>query len=75
MYRRAVTYAAKMVAGAGSLQLGAAAVALTDKQLNKKPDWYKKEVLALEDSLKRLSTYAYIESEEVLNTAEENFNR
>lgn len=75
MYRRAASYAAKMAAGVGSLQLGAAAVALTDKQLSKKPEWYKNDVLALESSIKLLSTYRYIESEEALDSAEEVFNR
>jgi tetratricopeptide (TPR) repeat protein len=75
MYRRAAVYASKMIAGVGSLQLGAAAVALTDKQLGKKPEWYKNSVLSLEHSLKTLSKYSYIESEEVLNHAEESLQR
>jgi len=76
MFRRAAINASKLVAGVGSMQFGAAAVvALTDKQLSKKPDWYKNAVLSLEDSLKTLSKYSFIESEEVLNHAEETLQK
>ncbi|KAI6189544.1 Regulator of microtubule dynamics protein 1 [Aphelenchoides bicaudatus] len=76
MFRRAATTAGKLLIGAaGSFQMGAAAVALTDKQLSKKPEWYRHNVLSLEESLKKLSTYTWIESEEVLNEAEENLKQ
>jgi tetratricopeptide (TPR) repeat protein len=70
MFRRVFTTGAKLASGLAAVQMSAAAVALTDKQLNKKPEWYKNAVLSLEDSLKKLSTYAYIESSETLENAE-----
>jgi tetratricopeptide (TPR) repeat protein len=71
MFRRAFSATAKLATGLASVQMGATAVALTDKQLNKKPDWYKNAVLSLEDSLKKLSTYKFIESPETLDHAEQ----
>jgi len=71
MFRRVFTTAAKLTAGLGSVQLGAAAVALTDKQLNKKPAWYKESVLRLEESVKKLGTYAWIDDHETLEHAED----
>lgn len=40
MFRRAAATVGRVVAGVGAVQLGAAAVALTDKELSKKPEWY-----------------------------------
>ncbi|VDK48162.1 unnamed protein product [Anisakis simplex] len=52
------------------VQLGAAtAVALTDKQLLKKPEWYQHAVQRLEKTIKKTGKYGYIESEEVLDEA------
>ena len=40
MFRRAFSSLGRVAVGLGGVQLGAAAaVALTDKQLNKKPEW------------------------------------
>ncbi|CAD5229856.1 unnamed protein product [Bursaphelenchus xylophilus] len=75
MFRRVLQSSAKLVAGVGALQLGAAGVALTDKQLGKKPAWYQDAVKSLESSLKELGKSSYIESEEVLTHAEEVFTR
>ncbi|CAD5226440.1 unnamed protein product [Bursaphelenchus okinawaensis] len=75
MFRRVLQSTAKLAAGAGALQLGAAGVALTDKQLGKKPEWYQNSVRSLEESLKKLGKLGYIESEEVLGAAEDVFNR
>uniref|UniRef100_A0AC34R8I0 Regulator of microtubule dynamics protein 1 n=1 Tax=Panagrolaimus sp. JU765 TaxID=591449 RepID=A0AC34R8I0_9BILA len=70
MFRRTFAAGAKLIGGLASVQMGAAAVALTDKQLSKKPDWYQNGVKTLEESLKKLSTYAFIDSTETLDTAE-----
>jgi tetratricopeptide (TPR) repeat protein len=70
MFRRAFATSAKLATAVASVQFGAAAVALSDKQLNKKPDWYKNAVVSLEESLKKLSSYAFIESPETLDSAE-----
>uniref|UniRef100_A0A914Z819 Regulator of microtubule dynamics protein 1 n=1 Tax=Panagrolaimus superbus TaxID=310955 RepID=A0A914Z819_9BILA len=70
MFRRAFSVGAKLATGIASVQMGAAAVALTDKQLGKKPEYYKNAVLSLESALKHLSTYQFIESEEKLNEAQ-----
>ncbi|KAI6213902.1 hypothetical protein M3Y94_00206300 [Aphelenchoides besseyi] len=75
MFRRVASCAAKMVVGFGSVQFGVAAVALTDKELSKKPEWYKNSVLRLEDSIKATSKKGFIESETVLNEAEDVFQR
>ena len=63
MFRRAAISASKLIVGVGSLQIGAAAVALTDKQLSKKPDYYQADVRALEEAFSKLAKYSYIESE------------
>lgn len=75
MFRQAASRAAKLIVGVSSIQFGAATVALTDKQLAKKPDWYKQDVQSLEKSFKALSKYSFIENEEVLNVAEDCFKR
>jgi len=75
MFRRVLTAGAKIAGGLASVQMGAAAVALTDKQLSKKSEWYQNAVRSLEESLKKLSTYAYIESKETLDNAEEILNK
>lgn len=75
MYRRVFAHASKILVGLGSVQLGAATVALTDKQLSKKPEWYQLDVRALEESIKNLSRYSYIENETTLASAEENLTR
>ncbi|PAV61863.1 hypothetical protein WR25_22789 [Diploscapter pachys] len=72
MFRRAFSSLGRVAVGLGGVQLGAAAaVALTDKQLNKKPEWYQNAVRSLESQLKRLSKYGFIESESTLNEAKE----
>lgn len=75
MFRQALRASDKILAGVSAVQLGAAGVALTDKQLSKKPDWYQNAVKDLEESLKKLGKYSYIESQEVLDHAEEVFTR
>lgn len=75
MFRRVLTAGAKLAGGLASVQMGAAAVALTDKQLSKKSEWYQNAVRSLEESLKKLSTYAYIESQETLDNAEAILNK
>ncbi|CAD6186591.1 unnamed protein product [Caenorhabditis auriculariae] len=73
MFRRAFVAASKLAAGVGSVQLAAGAtgavVMLTDKELSRKPEWYQQDVRSLENALKKLSRYGYIESESVLNEA------
>ncbi|KHN83250.1 hypothetical protein Tcan_11112 [Toxocara canis] len=60
----------RLLASFAGLQLGAATVvALTDKQLLKKPEWYQHAVLRLEKTLKQTSKYGYIQSEEILDEA------
>ena len=67
-------FAVLAIGGVGGGQLAAALVApspqqqsqpvktpLTDKELNKKPYWYKEAVHELEDVLKKLSQYSPIE--------------
>jgi tetratricopeptide (TPR) repeat protein len=67
----------KIVVGATSVQLGATAAAVTfdEKKLKKRPEWYKEAVNSLEDTLKKLSRYGFIESEEVLTQAEDRLSR
>ena len=71
MFRRVAATLSRVAAGAGAVQLGAAAVALTDKELGKKPEWYQAAVRSLEDSLKKLGKYGYIESPGQLAELEE----
>ncbi|VDM46851.1 unnamed protein product [Toxocara canis] len=60
----------RLLASFAGVQLGAATVvALTDKQLLKKPEWYQHAVLRLEKTLKQTSKYGYIQSEEILDEA------
>uniref|UniRef100_A0A0K0CU01 TPR_REGION domain-containing protein n=1 Tax=Angiostrongylus cantonensis TaxID=6313 RepID=A0A0K0CU01_ANGCA len=68
MFRRAVC---RVLASAAGVQLCATAVCLTDKELAKKPDWYKKDVLELEESLKRLGRHGFINSPSVLQKSYE----
>ena len=75
MLRRAAAVAAKLVTGAGAVQLGAAGVALTDKELGKRPEWYQNAVKSLEQTLKATGKYGFIESEAKLNEAEETLKR
>lgn len=49
----------RVAASAVGVHICAAGVALTDKQLSKKPDWYQKDVRALENSLKRMGRYGF----------------
>lgn len=63
MFRRA---AGRVFASAAGIQICASAVCLTDKDLEKKPDWYKKDVLQLEDSLKRLGRRGFTYSPSLL---------
>ncbi|CAI4222956.1 unnamed protein product [Auanema sp. JU1783] len=72
MFRRAATVLGRIATGAAGVQIGAAAaVALTDKELSKKPDWYQIAVKSLEDALKATSKKGFIESPSVLQEAEE----
>ncbi|TKR61230.1 hypothetical protein L596_028370 [Steinernema carpocapsae] len=75
MFRRVLTSASKLVAGVASVQVAATAVTISDADLKKKPEWYQHAVASLEESLKKLSTYAYIESEETLQAAEDVLHR
>jgi tetratricopeptide (TPR) repeat protein len=76
MFRRAATSFGKVATGLAGVQLGAAAaVALTDKELGKKPEWYQNAVRSLENSLKRLSKKGFIESETCLNDAQDALGR
>ncbi|KAI6233624.1 Regulator of microtubule dynamics protein 1 [Aphelenchoides fujianensis] len=75
MFRQAASAARKLVVGVGALQLGAATVALTDKQLSKKPEWYQTSVKRLEHALKLTTRYGWIENEAELNDAEDIFQR
>uniref|UniRef100_A0A1I7ZAL5 TPR_REGION domain-containing protein n=1 Tax=Steinernema glaseri TaxID=37863 RepID=A0A1I7ZAL5_9BILA len=75
MFRRVVASASKLVAGVASVQVAATAVAISDADLKKKPEWYQHAVASLEESLKKLSTVAYIESEETLNAAHDVLQR
>uniref|UniRef100_F1L961 Regulator of microtubule dynamics protein 1 n=1 Tax=Ascaris suum TaxID=6253 RepID=F1L961_ASCSU len=60
----------RLLASVAGIQLGAAtAVAISDKQLLKKPEWYQHAVLRLEKVLKKTSKYGYIESQEFLDEA------
>lgn len=75
MFRHAFSAGAKLAAGLASVQMGAAAVALSDKQLGKKPDWYQSDVRSLEEALKKLSTYQHIENPEILDQAQESLKK
>ncbi|KAK0410130.1 hypothetical protein QR680_004964 [Steinernema hermaphroditum] len=75
MFRRVLASASKLVTGAASVQVAATAVAISDADLKKKPEWYQHAVASLEESLKKLSTVAYIESEETLNAAHDVLQR
>ncbi|KHJ86539.1 tetratricopeptide repeat protein [Oesophagostomum dentatum] len=56
MFRRIVS---RVIAASAGVQMCAAATALTDKQLAKKPEWYRKDVAALEVSLERLGRHGF----------------
>ncbi|VDM58956.1 unnamed protein product [Angiostrongylus costaricensis] len=68
MFRRAV---GRVLASAAGVQFCTTAVCLTDKELAKKPDWYKKDVLELEESLKRLGRHGFTNSPLVLQKSYE----
>ncbi|CAJ0573668.1 unnamed protein product, partial [Mesorhabditis spiculigera] len=76
MFRRAASTFGKVATGLAGAQLAAtAAVALSDKELGKKPEWYQNAVHSLENSLKRLSKKGFIESESCLNEAQDALGR
>ncbi|KAK6755120.1 hypothetical protein RB195_013851 [Necator americanus] len=56
MFRRVLC---RVVTASAGVQLCAAGVALTDKQLSKKPEWYRKDVHALVVSLKKLGRHGF----------------
>ncbi|KAK6055589.1 tetratricopeptide repeat protein [Cooperia oncophora] len=65
----------RIAASAAGVQMCAAGVALTDKQLSKKPEWYRKDVLALEDTLKRMGRHGYNTSPMLVNDAYETLKK
>nr|CDJ85730.1 Regulator of microtubule dynamics protein 1 [Haemonchus contortus] len=65
----------RIVASAAGVQVCAAGVALTDKQLSKKPDWYQKDVHALEDSLKKLGRHGFNTSPSAVNESYETLKK
>ncbi|GMT10436.1 hypothetical protein PFISCL1PPCAC_1733, partial [Pristionchus fissidentatus] len=69
MFRRAASTFGRVATSLAGVQVAAAAVALTDKELSKKPEWYQIAVRSVEDALKRTSKYGYIESGEALEEA------
>ncbi|KAF8382603.1 hypothetical protein PRIPAC_71745, partial [Pristionchus pacificus] len=72
MFRRAAATFGRVATGVAGVQVAAAAtVALTDKELSKKPEWYQIAVRSIEDALKRTSKYGYIESAASLEEAHE----
>uniref|UniRef100_A0A0N4ZRW1 TPR_REGION domain-containing protein n=1 Tax=Parastrongyloides trichosuri TaxID=131310 RepID=A0A0N4ZRW1_PARTI len=73
MFRQAFNKFTKLSAGLASVQV--AAVALTDKELSKKPEWYQHAVRSLETAVKDLSKKGFIESKSVLTEAEDVFQR
>uniref|UniRef100_A0A0K0EHB5 TPR_REGION domain-containing protein n=1 Tax=Strongyloides stercoralis TaxID=6248 RepID=A0A0K0EHB5_STRER len=75
MFRRVFQSVGKLTAGLASVQIAATAVALTDKELSKKPDWYQNAVKAVESAVKDLSRKGFIESRETLAHAEDALQR
>lgn len=73
MFKRALSSAFSI--RVGSVAAAAAGVALTDKELSKKPEWYKDAVLKLENSLKKTGKYRPIGSRETLDNAHDIFQR
>jgi tetratricopeptide (TPR) repeat protein len=72
MFRRIFISASRLSVAAASIQIGATTItAPTDKELNKKPLWYRESVQTLEDTLKKLSTYKLIENQHTLDHAED----
>uniref|UniRef100_A0A1I7XLL4 TPR_REGION domain-containing protein n=1 Tax=Heterorhabditis bacteriophora TaxID=37862 RepID=A0A1I7XLL4_HETBA len=71
MFRRVATSFSRIIVGAAGVQLGATAIALSDKELSKKPEWYQNAVRSLEYSIIKLSKYGYIQSQETLDEAHE----
>ncbi|VDO24555.1 unnamed protein product [Haemonchus placei] len=65
----------RIVASAAGVQVCAAGVALTDKQLSRKPDWYQKDVHALEDSLKKLGRHGFNTSPSAVNESYETLKK
>ncbi|KAJ1350094.1 hypothetical protein KIN20_005810 [Parelaphostrongylus tenuis] len=72
MFRRGV---GRVLASAAGVQLCATAMCLSDKELAKKPDWYKKEVIELEESLKRLGRHGYTWSPSALQKSYESLKK
>lgn len=76
MFKRVFSSAAKFsVYMSGSTAAAAAVVALSDKELAKKPHWYQNVVYSLEDSLNKLGKCKPIENLEVLDKAQDIFIR
>ncbi|CEF63532.1 Regulator of microtubule dynamics protein 1 [Strongyloides ratti] len=75
MFRRVFQSVGKLTAGLASVQLAATGIALTDKELSKKPEWYQHAVRSLEDAIKDLSKKGFIESKEKLAQAEDVLQR
>ncbi|KAI1720469.1 regulator of microtubule dynamics protein 1 [Ditylenchus destructor] len=71
MFRRAFSSAFKFSSGIRGVQVGAAAavVALSDKEFDKKPSWFKEQVDVLSTHLKATSKYLMIENANVLDAA------
>ncbi|PIO72793.1 tetratricopeptide repeat protein [Teladorsagia circumcincta] len=69
------TVICRIAASAAGVQICAAGVALTDKELAKKPEWYRKDVLALEDSLKKLGRHGFNTSPSAVNNAYETLKK
>ncbi|WKY11798.1 hypothetical protein Q1695_003400 [Nippostrongylus brasiliensis] len=72
MFRSAFS---RIAAGAVGVQMCAAGVALSDKELSKKPDWYQKDVLALEASIKKLGRHGFNTSPLAINESFETLKR
>ncbi|KAI3422201.1 hypothetical protein GPALN_012732 [Globodera pallida] len=72
MFRRFIQSAPKIAKVCGGVGLSAVGVAaIPDADSKKKPGWYPGTVHHLEKILKELSTYAYIENNDVLDDAKD----
>uniref|UniRef100_A0A0K0FK85 Regulator of microtubule dynamics protein 1 (inferred by orthology to a human protein) n=1 Tax=Strongyloides venezuelensis TaxID=75913 RepID=A0A0K0FK85_STRVS len=75
MFRRFLQSAGKLSAGFVSAQVAATAVVLSDKDLLKKPYWYREVVISVEEAVKDLSVKGFIESKGKLAELEDVFQR
>ncbi|KAL3084172.1 hypothetical protein niasHT_039298 [Heterodera trifolii] len=72
MFRRFISSAPNVAKVFGGVGLSAVvAAAIPDVELKNKPDWYQETVHRLEKTLKKLSTYAYIENSDILEDAKD----